>query len=65
MREKVRAVTVVHAVVASGVARLAAARGTRIPIVGGAGAYRLAGGDLEAARPVRGYDSVDVLHLEG
>ena len=35
----------------------------RIAIVGGTGAYVSAGGDVRAGKPVKGYDTVDVLHL--
>jgi hypothetical protein len=39
--------------------------GERVPIIGGTGAYSLARGEVQTARPVKGYDSVDVLHLAG
>lgn len=39
--------------------------GARIPIVGGTGAYGSGRGELEVGGPVKGYDSVDVLHLAG
>ena len=39
--------------------------GAQTPIVGGTGAYSLARGEAEAGAPVKGYDSVDVLHLAG
>lgn len=52
-------------VVSAGVVRLDAARGQRFPIVGGAGAYASGRGEVEAAAPVKGYESVDVLHLAG
>ncbi|MFL5825201.1 MAG: allene oxide cyclase barrel-like domain-containing protein [Thermoleophilaceae bacterium] len=41
------------------------APGARGAIVGGTGAYKGVRGEGEAAPPVKGYDSVDVLHLEG
>ena len=51
-------------VVASGVVRLSDRRAAA-PIVGGRGAYRGASGEVRAGAPVRGYDSVDVLQLDG
>ncbi len=52
-------------VASAGVVRLSSARGARFPIVGGSGAYSSARGEVEAAAPVKGYDTVDVLHLAG
>jgi hypothetical protein len=51
-------------VVSAGVARLADGPANRFPIVGGAGAYRGASGQIEAGAPVEGYQGVDVLHLD-
>jgi hypothetical protein len=42
-----------------------ASPGLSIPIVGGSGAYRGASGQLTAGEPVEGFDSVDILHLDG
>ncbi|MDQ3632164.1 MAG: hypothetical protein M3417_13020 [Actinomycetota bacterium] len=47
---------------AAGVARLAP--GQRLAIVGGTGAYKGVSGEVETAPPVKGYDSVDILHIE-
>jgi hypothetical protein len=52
-------------VVTTGVAKFSALEGLEIPIVGGSGAYRGASGQLGTGAPVEGYDSVDVLHLDG
>jgi len=53
-------------VVSQGVVRLGSGPASvRIAIVGGTGAYRSAGGEVGAGAPVRGYDTVDVLHLDG
>jgi hypothetical protein len=35
-----------------------------IPIVGGSGAYRGASGVVSTGKPVKGFDSVDVLRLD-
>jgi len=51
-------------IVTTGVVRLSAS-GIRFPIVGGAGAYSSARGEVEPGAPVNGYDSVDVLHVAG
>jgi hypothetical protein len=37
----------------------------QIPIVGGSGAYRGATGHVTTGAPVRGFDTVDVLHIAG
>jgi hypothetical protein len=51
--------------VAQGVVRLSASTpASRIAIVGGAGAYKSVGGEVGAGAPVRGYDTVDVMHLD-
>lgn len=47
-----------------GVVRLGAP-GQSVPIVGGTGTYRDAQGDIAAGKPVKGYDSSDVVELEG
>ncbi len=52
-------------VVTAGVVNFSKLDGVSIPIVGGSGAYRGASGFLGAGKPVEGYDSVDVLHLDG
>lgn len=52
-------------VVSAGVVRLGAGPTTGFPIVGGSGAYRGAQGEVSASAPLKGYDSVDVLHLDG
>jgi hypothetical protein len=53
-------------VVSSGVVRLAGSpSAARIAIVGGTGAYRSVRGEVQAAAPVKGYDTTDVLHLDG
>ena len=46
----------------AGVASLAP--GQRVAITGGTGAYKGASGEVETAPPVRGYDTVDILHLQ-
>ena len=40
-------------------------QGLEFPIVGGSGAYRGAHGQVTPGAPVKGYDGVDVLHLDG
>lgn len=53
-------------IVGEGVIRLGSKPGDlRYPIVGGTGAYRGASGEAAAGPPVKGYDSVDVLRLDG
>ena len=52
-------------IVTAGVARFSQLANLSIPIVGGSGAYRGASGQLTTGTPVEGYDSVDVLHLDG
>jgi hypothetical protein len=52
-------------IVSAGVVRLAAGPATGFPIVGGSGAYRGARGEITAGPPVKGFDSVDVLNLDG
>jgi hypothetical protein len=51
-------------IVTAGVARFSQLENLSIPIVGGSGAYRGASGYLTTGEPVRGFDSVDVLHLD-
>lgn len=48
-------------VAAAGVARLNP--GARLAITGGTGAYQGVRGEVEMAAPVKGYDSVDILHI--
>jgi|SRR5215218_4978144 len=52
-------------VIAAGVVRLDSTQGLEFPIVGGSGAYRSADGQVTPGAPVKGYDGVDVLHLDG
>ena len=52
-------------VVTAGVVVLSAGPATRFPIVGGSGAYRGAHGEVSPGASVKGYDSVDALHLDG
>jgi hypothetical protein len=51
-------------VVGEGVVRLTGDASVSLPIVGGSGAYRGASGEVTPGRPVKGFDSVDVLHLD-
>ncbi len=51
--------------IAMGVVRTDKTDEVNVAIVGGSGAYRGAGGQLNAGTPVKGYDSVDVLKLDG
>ena len=52
-------------IVTTGVASFSALDDLSIPIVGGSGAYRGATGHLSNGTPVEGFDSVDVLHIDG
>jgi len=52
-------------IVTAGVVRFSDLESISIPIVGGSGAYRGASGQLTAGEPVKGFASVDVLHLDG
>ena len=52
-------------IVTTGVVRFSDGPGVQIPIVGGSGAYRGATGHVTAGPPVSGFDTVDVLHLDG
>jgi len=52
-------------IVSAGVVRLSAGADAAFPIVGGSGAYRGAKGEVTTGTPVKGFDSVDVLHLDG
>jgi hypothetical protein len=52
-------------IVSTGVVRLDSTQGLEFPIVGGSGAYRGAHGQVTPGAPVKGYDGVDVLHLDG
>jgi hypothetical protein len=51
--------------VMAGVVKFSALDDLEVPIIGGSGAYRGASGDVGSGEPVDGYDSVDVLHLDG
>lgn len=51
-------------IVTAGIVNFSQLNGLSIPIIGGSGAYRGATGHLTAGAPVRGFDSVDVLHLD-
>lgn len=51
-------------IVTAGVVKFSQLKNLSIPIVGGSGAYRGASGQLTDGAPVRGFDSVDILHLE-
>ena len=48
----------------TGVVKFSQLEGLSIPITGGSGAYRGASGHLTLGAPVRGFDSVDILHLD-
>jgi hypothetical protein len=50
--------------VIAGVVRFSQLENLAMPIVGGSGAYRGATGQLSSGAPVKGFDSVDVLHLD-
>jgi hypothetical protein len=52
-------------IVTAGVVRFSQLENLSIPIVGGSGAYRGASGHLTPGEPIEGFDSVDVLHLDG
>ena len=52
-------------IVTAGVFRIVDADQLNVAVVGGSGAYVGVSGSLTAGAPVQGYDSVDVLHLEG
>ena len=52
-------------IVTAGVVRFSQLENVSVPIVGGSGAYRGASGHLTAGEPVEGFESVDVLHLDG
>jgi hypothetical protein len=51
--------------VMSGIVKFSALDDLAISIVGGSGAYAGASGQVSSGEPVEGYDSVDVLHLDG
>ena len=51
-------------IVTTGVVKFSQLKNLAIPIVGGSGAYRGARGQLTDGVPVRGFDSVDILHLD-
>jgi len=44
--------------------RLGAGATAGFPIVGGSGAYRGAHGEVSAGPPTKGFDSVDMLHVD-
>jgi hypothetical protein len=52
-------------IVISGLVKFTALEDLQIPIVGGSGAYRGASGHVGGGEPIEGYDSVDVLQLDG
>jgi hypothetical protein len=52
-------------VASAGVVVLSNTKGLSFPIVGGSGAYAGAQGTVTPGAPVKGYDSVDVLHVTG
>ena len=52
-------------IVTAGLVNFSALDNLAIPIVGGSGAYRGATGQVTSGAPVRGFDSVDVLQLDG
>jgi hypothetical protein len=51
--------------VSAGVVKLDAGVRAGFPIVGGSGAYKAARGQITPGAPVKGYQGVDVLHLDG
>ena len=52
-------------IVAAGIVRFNQLEKLSAAIVGGSGAHRSASGEVTSGAPVKGYDSVDVLHLDG
>ena len=52
-------------IVASGIVRFNQIEKLSVAIAGGSGAYKGASGDITSGKPAKGYDSVDILHLEG
>ena len=52
-------------IVISGLVNFSALDNLAIPIVGGSGAYRGATGQVTSGAPVRGFDSVDVVQIDG
>ena len=52
-------------IVTVGVVRFSQLKNLSVAIVGGSGAYRGASGHVTAGESVKGFDSVDVLHLDG
>ena len=52
-------------IVTAGLVKFSALDDLAIPIVGGSGAYRGASGQVTSGAPVKGFDSVDVLQLDG
>jgi hypothetical protein len=51
--------------VISGLVKFSALDDIEMPIVGGSGAYRGASGHMGSGAPIEGYDSVDVVQLDG
>jgi hypothetical protein len=51
-------------IVTAGVVKFSQLENLSIPIVGGSGAYRGASGVVSTGKPVKGFDSVDVLRLD-
>ncbi|HEX8857370.1 MAG TPA: hypothetical protein VF752_17380 [Thermoleophilaceae bacterium] len=52
-------------VVSAGVVKLGSGPRGGFPIVGGSDAYKSARGQITPGAPAKGYDGVDVLHLDG
>ena len=52
-------------IVTAGIVKFTALDDLAIPIVGGSGAYRGASGEVGSGAPQPGFDSVDVLRLDG
>ena len=52
-------------IVITGVARFGNLGAARFPVIGGSGAYAGASGEVSTGKPIKGYDSVDVIELEG
>jgi len=52
-------------IVTAGVFRFVDMDKLNVAVVGGTGAYAGAGGSLTNGAPVQGFDSVDVIHLDG
>jgi hypothetical protein len=52
-------------IVTAGVVRFSQLEGLAVPIVGGSGAYRGASGQVTSGAPIEGFESIDVLQLDG